>query len=69
MELVGGMAEATLGDDYYVQFEAIDPTTGDPVAGVTVAHATLLADTGGAADGTLSTGPLMLVPGLTPTAG
>jgi len=43
-------------------FEAVDPTTGDPVSGVTISNALFRVETGDiGAD--LSSGPFMLVPG------
>jgi hypothetical protein len=44
-ELLSTMAEATLGNGYTIRFEAIDPMTGDPVAGVVVSEAAVQADT------------------------
>lgn len=43
--LLSTMAEVTIGPGYTIVFEALDPTTLDPVAGVVVASATLYCDT------------------------
>ena len=56
--------EFDLDDTYQISVTALDPTTGNTVAGVNVATVTLIVDnaTGGSlASGTF--GPFMLVPG------
>lgn len=45
-----------------IVFEAVDPTTGSPVSGVTIADALLRVETD-IADSQLASGPFMLVPG------
>jgi hypothetical protein len=52
-----------LGYNTSVFLEALDPTTGDPVDGVTVTNVDIWADVGD--DGSTGTqaGPFMLVPG------
>lgn len=53
-----------LTSDCRVQFEAIDPTTGVAVAGVTVSQAVIYAIDVEGSDGVrVESGPFMLVPG------
>jgi len=49
---------------YTIELAALDPTTGNPVAGVVVSNAYMLVDqvSAGSAD-ELAAGPFMLVPG------
>jgi hypothetical protein len=62
-KLTGGMpTDPDLGGSWQVIFAAVDPTTGDAVAGVKVSHAALLVATDAAPDA-LTSGPFMLVPG------
>lgn len=45
-------------------FEAVDPTTGAAVSGVTISNALIRVDSQvGAADGKLSSGAFVLIPG------
>lgn len=69
-EVISSMPVLPLVVGMRVRFEAVDPTTGSPVAGVTVSNAVLYAvDVDGeAAGGTVDSGPYMLVPGPTPVA-
>lgn len=50
-------------DDFYVQFEAISPTTGAAVSGVTVANAAIFVEDDGPAADAGTSGPFMWVPG------
>lgn len=63
MQLSAAMPEATVSDDFYVRFEAIDPATGEPVTGITVQNAALFVDedTGDGAEPL--GGPQMFIPG------
>jgi hypothetical protein len=57
-----------LSSDCIVSFEAIDPTSGVPVSGVTVSLATIYAvDVEGDGASLGDSGPFMLIPGPTPT--
>lgn len=53
-----------LDASYTLEFAALDPTTGDPVSGVTVSDVYLLVTPVDVDDvGALQSGPFMLVPG------
>jgi hypothetical protein len=54
-----------LGYNTHVALEALDPTTGDPIDGVTVSAVEIWADVGEdtSAGGRNAAGPYMLVPG------
>lgn len=63
-ELLATMPVLPLTPGCVVRFEAIDPTTGVPVSGVTVSLATIFAtDLTGDETGLGNSGPFMLVPG------
>lgn len=56
--------ELDLDDLYTIRVAAIDPATGDDVAGVVVSNVQIVAtNIGAAADASLEVGPFMLVPG------
>lgn len=63
----GGMPVVTLTDSYVIAFEAVDPTTGDPVSGVAVSQSIFTADVEGDISLELASGPFMFVPGPNPT--
>ncbi len=46
-----------------VVFEAINPTTGAAVTGVTISNALLRVDYAGGGDGSSGPGPFLLIPG------
>jgi hypothetical protein len=53
-----------LPDGYIVRFNALDPNTGSPVAGVVVSNVSIYgANLGTSTTGTATEGPFMLVPG------
>ena len=60
---VGGFTESELEPGMQIVFEAINPTTGAAVAGVTVSAIGILASGEGSNVGTGDFGPFMLVPG------
>lgn len=43
-QLLSTLPQITLERNYTVQFEAIDPNTGDPITGVTVNNVSLTTD-------------------------
>lgn len=60
------MAERlVLGDGFTIRFTAVDPSTGNPVTGVTVTNVNIDGDAQGteAQPVELTPGPYMLVPG------
>jgi hypothetical protein len=58
-----------ISGDMRVQFEAIDPATGQPVSGVKVSLAVIYATDARAEEISVGdSGPFMLVPGLAPVA-
>ena len=61
--IVGGFTESELEPGMQIVFEAIDPTTGAAVAGVTVSAIGILASGEGSHIGDGDFGPFMLVPG------
>lgn len=70
-ELVASMPALPLTPGMRVQFEAISPTTGLAVAGVTVALAAIYAENIGEGESdsaVIDSGPFMLVPGPGATA-
>lgn len=57
-------AGIVIGDGWQIVFAAVDPTTGDDVAGVVVSNANVVAsDSGGTTGLEQPHGPFMLVPG------
>ena len=60
---VGGFTESVLEPGMQIVFEAISPTTGAAVTGVTVSAIGILASGEGTNVGTGDFGPFMLVPG------
>lgn len=64
-KLTASMPEGLdLDASYTIEFAALDPTTGDPVSGVTVSDAYLTVTPVDVDDiGLLQSGPFMLVPG------
>ena len=60
---VGGFTESQLEPGMQIVFEAISPTTGAAVTGVTVSAIGILASGEGQNVGTGDFGPFMLVPG------
>ena len=68
-ELVASMPVLPLTGDCVVRFEAINPSTGVAVSGVTISQATIYAvDVDGDSADAVDSGPFMLVPGPTPAA-
>lgn len=67
-ELLATMPVLPLTSDCVVKFEAINPTTGAAVSGVTVSQAVIYAVDieGESSGGSVDSGPFMLVPGPTP---
>lgn len=63
--VIAGMPPSLdLDAGWQITLEALDPTTGNPVAGVTVANVSLMVrNLGGGAADQLAVGPFMLVPG------
>ena len=73
-ELLASMPVLPLSSDCIVRFEAIDPTDGTAIGGVSISLATIYAvDVEGEGEAIGDIGPMMLVPGptplLTPTLG
>ena len=60
---VGGFTESELEPGMQIVLEAIDPTTGLAVSGVTVSAIGILATGDAPSTGTGDFGPFMLVPG------
>ncbi len=60
---VGGFTESELEPGMQIVFEAISPTTGAAVTGVTISAIGILAKGGGTSDGEGEFAPCMLVPG------
>lgn len=66
---LGGIINAGLPEDldigsgYTLRVTALDPTTGNPVTGVTVSNLVFTAEQIAGTPGELETGPFMLVPG------
>lgn len=59
-----GMPEnLDIGPGYTLRMAALDPTTGDPISGVTVSNLIFTADQIAGTPEDLETGPFMLVPG------
>jgi hypothetical protein len=61
--LEASFPQATLEPGMQIVFEAIDPTTGAAVTGVTVSGIGMLVEGTGAGLGEILTGPFMLIPG------
>lgn len=64
-KLEGGLPEGMdLEAQYTIQWSALDPATGAPVAGVVVSNAGMLVTlVGSSVASALAVGPFMLVPG------
>ncbi len=60
---VGGFTESELEPGMQIVFEAISPTTGAAITGVTVSAIGILASGEGQNVGTGDFGPFMIVPG------
>lgn len=61
-QLLSTMPEITLEQQYVVQFEAIDPSTGAPVTGVTVSNVSLTTLQDADFTPTQPVGPFQLIP-------
>ena len=61
--LQSSFPDIDLGPGMQIVFEAVDPTTGDPVSGVTVSAITIYPEGASAAEPAGSFGPFMFVPG------
>lgn len=57
--------DVVIGDGWTVEWDAVDPTTGNSVSGVVISDANVTASDVSAGDGTGGglVGPFMLVPG------